>query len=99
MSKGFGNIQRSILDTLPCDRPVDTFEIAALAYGVTSDIITASQRAATFRALARLEASGKVAKLFIGRHGRTYWGASSYAPGYFERASALMRNRLPVCFQ
>ena len=66
MSKGHGKLQRAILDSLP-DRPVCTFEVAGLAHHVDTDpagvvAITASQRAATARALYSLEGQGLVAK-------------------------------------
>lgn len=92
MSKGHGKLQRAILATMPADRPVDTFEIAGLAFDVAAIdgmvTIGASQRASVARALYSLERRGLVVKLFIGRKGRAYWGTASYAPRYAARVAA-----------
>lgn len=93
MSKGYGKLQRAILAVLSDDKQADTLEIACRAHDVTPDAngcatISPSQRAATARALYRLQADGAVVRLFCGRHGRTYWGSPACAAAYAQRYAA-----------
>jgi hypothetical protein len=78
MSRGFGKIERAILDVLEKDdRLVDTFTLAAIAFGLAACdgkiVVTDAQLVSVRRALRSLEARGKAFAVMRGHNKRAYW--------------------------
>jgi hypothetical protein len=78
MSRGFGKIERAILDVLENDdRLIDTFTLAAIAFDLAACdgkiVVTDAQLVSARRALRSLEARGKVFAVMRGHNKRSYW--------------------------
>src|SRR5919199_6391488 len=101
MSRGFGRVQRAVMDVLNAGRAVTSFELAAKVYGTASEpgggpCVTKAQRSAVRRALASLQQRGLAFQCGRNRLGRAVWMTREQAEAHPDLIPEMLGTRSSV---
>ena len=101
MSRGFGRVQRALMDVLNAGRAVTSFELAAKVYGTIGEpggepSVTRAQRSAVRCALASLRRRGLVFQCGRNRMGRAVWTTRQLAEAYADLIPDMLGTRSSV---